>query len=245
MSRRARPGVAAGAAAVVIAGLGAGLGAGCVPDSDPRWQLNHDRVAAARATPPHLPAGASATIDALIAHAGAPTTIEQPVRVMVSPATPAALGQTVVETDTGWQVIAPGADQLDAARASGKIDPGQPIPLVLVETFGPLPLTVSHTIFLGDAASNPPAGAVQVNGAAVAPDAHLVIPADVDVPLSIDADPAAAVNWLTSCGTMHDDDEHAAFVHVKPDDSQAGELAVVVRAADGGVSWQRFTIVAQ
>jgi hypothetical protein len=241
MSRRARPGVAAAVASGVIAGFGAG----CVPDSDPRWQLNHDRVAAARATPPHLPAGTTATIDALIAHAGAPTTIEPPVHVMISPATPAALGPTVAETDAGWQVTAPGTDQLDAARASANIAPGQPIPLVLIETFGSLPLTVNHTIFLGDAASNPPSGAVQVNGAAVAPDAHLVIPPDVDVPLSIDADPAAAVNWLTSCGTMHDDDEHAAFVHVQPDDSQVGELVVVVRAVDGGVGWQRFTIEAR
>jgi hypothetical protein len=230
---------------VVLAGAIAVSWAGCVPDSDPRWQLNHDRVVAARATPPRLPAGTSATIDALIAHAGAPTTIEPPVHVMTSPATPAALGQTVAQTDTGWQVTAPGAEQLDAARATAKIAPGQPVPLVLIETFGPLPLTVSHTIFLGDAGSNPPPGAVKVNAADVAPDAHLVIPAGVDVPLSIDADPAAAINWLTSCGTMHDDDEHAAFVHVQPDDPQTGELVVVVRAVDGGVTWQRFPIDAQ
>jgi hypothetical protein len=228
-----------------VTGLTAAVAAGCVPDSDPRWQLNHDRVVAARATPPHLPAGTAATIDALIAHAGAPTTIEAPVSVMTSPSTPAGLAATVAQTDGGWQVTAPGADALDAARATGKIPPGQPIPLVLIESFGPIPLTVSHTIFLGDAASNPPSGAVQVAGAAAAPDTHLMIPADVDVPLSIDADPAAAVSWLTSCGTMHDDDEHVAFVHVQPDDSHAGELAVVVRAADGGVSWQRFTIEAQ
>jgi hypothetical protein len=228
----------------VIAGAVAAVTAGCVPDSDPRWQLNHDRVVAARATPPHLPAGTTATIDALIAHAGAPTAIEAPVSVMTSPGTSAALA-TVAQTDAGWQVTAAAADALDAARASDNIAPGQPIPLVLIETFGPIPLTVSHTIFVGDAASNPPSGAVQVAGAAVTPDAHLMIPADVDVHLSIDADPAASVNWLTSCGTMHDDDEHAAFVHVLPADSQAGELVVVVRAVDGGVGWQRFTIEAQ
>lgn len=225
--------------------VAAGVAAGCVPDSDPRWQLDHDRVVAARATPPHLPAGTSATIDALIARAGAPTTIEPPVHVMTSPSTPAALARTVASSDAGWQVTAPAAETLDAVRATLKIEPGRPIPLVLIETFGPLPLTVSHTIFLGDAASNPSPGAVQVGGVALAPDAHVVIPKDADVALSIDADPAMAVNWLTSCGTMHDDDEHAAFVHVKPEDSQAGELVVVVRAADGGVGWQRWTIEAR
>jgi hypothetical protein len=240
VSRRALRAVAtAGVAAWVTAW------AGCVPDSDPRWQLDHDRVVASRATPPHLPAGTSATIDALIAHAGAPTTIESPVHVMTSPSTSAALAATVTQTDTGWQVTAPAPEALDAARMTGKLAPGQPVPLVLIETFGPIPLTVSHTIFLGDAASNPVPGAVQVGGAPVTPDASLVIPRDVDVALSIEADPTATINWLTSCGTMHDDDEHAAFIHVLPDDAQVGELVVVVRAADGGVGWQRFPIAAQ
>jgi hypothetical protein len=237
-----------GAAAWVAASVGVTVAAagGCVPDSDPRWQLDHDRVVVSRATPPHLAAGTSATIDALIAHAGAPTTVEPPVRVVISPAAPGGSAATVAQTDGGgWRVTAAAADALDAARATGKLAPDQPIPVILIETYGPLPLTVSHTIFLGDSAANPPSGAVQVAGAAAPPDSHLVIAADVDVPLAIDADPTAAVSWLTSCGTMHDDDEHAAFVHVKPDDSQAGELAVVVRAIDGGVSWQRWTIEAQ
>jgi len=218
--------------------------AGCVPDSDPRWQLDHDRVVAARATPPHLPAGTTATIDALIAHKGAPTTIESPVHVVTAPGTPAALAMMVAPSDTGVQVTAPSAEVLDAVRTSEQLAPGQPIPLVLIETFGPIPLAVNHTIFFGDAANNPGPGAVMVGGVAALADAPIMIPADVDVPLSIDADPAAAVSWLTSCGTMHDDDEHAAFVHVQPADSQAGELVVVVRAPDGGVAWQRFPIEA-
>src|SRR5262249_55673632 len=123
---------------------------GCVPDSDPRWQLDHDRVVAARATPPHLPAGPSATIHALIGHKGAPTTIEPPVRVVTAPGTPAALAMMATPSDTGVQVTAPSAEVLDAVRASEKLAPGQPIPLVLIETFGPIPLTVNHTIFLGD-----------------------------------------------------------------------------------------------
>ena len=104
-----------GARLVVISavtGLAAAVAAGCVPDSDPRWQLNHDRVVAARATPPHLPAGTSATIDGLIAHVGAPTTVEAPVSVMISPSTPAGLA-AVAQIDGGWQVTASGADALD------------------------------------------------------------------------------------------------------------------------------------
>jgi hypothetical protein len=219
--------------------------AGCVPDSDPRWQLDHDRVVAARATPPHVPAGATAAIDALLAHKGAPTTIEPPVQVVTSRGTPDALAGVVAPSGTGWQVTAPSAEVLDAVRAGAKLAAGQPIPLVLIETYGPIPLTVSHTIFLGDAADNPVVGVVHVAGGELAPDGHAAIGADVDVPIAIDADPASAVSWLTSCGTMHDDDEHAAFVHVKPGDAQAGELVVVVRAPDGGVGWQRFTMAAQ
>jgi hypothetical protein len=44
---------------------------------------------------------------------------------------------------------------------------------------------------------------------------------------------------------MHDDDEHAAFLHVLPKDPLEGELAVVVRDIAGGVVWQVWPIVAQ
>jgi len=40
----------------------------CGGDVDPPWQLDHDRIVAVRATPPHIAAGETATLDVLRAH---------------------------------------------------------------------------------------------------------------------------------------------------------------------------------
>jgi len=66
------------------------------------------------------------------------------------------------------------------------------------------------------------------------------------VPLSIDADDNTFdVTWLTSCGTMHDFDLPSAYLKVEVDDPQTGELAVVLRDAAGGVTWDLWPIHAQ
>jgi hypothetical protein len=41
------------------------------------------------------------------------------------------------------------------------------------------------------------------------------------------------INWLTSCGTMHDFDLAMAHRRVEPEDPHAGTLAIVVRDALG------------
>jgi hypothetical protein len=50
------------------------------------------------------------------------------------------------------------------------------------------------------------------------------------------------VNWLTSCGEMHDFDLHSAYLTVGPDDPQEGELAVILRDERGGVAWRVWPI---
>jgi hypothetical protein len=68
----------------------------------------------------------------------------------------------------------------------------------------------------------------------------------MDVHMSVTADDSVdKVNWLTSCGTMHDFDLHAAYLHVLPADPQEGELALVLRDAKGGVTWQTWPIHAE
>ena len=55
----------------------------------------------------------------------------------------------------------------------------------------------------------------------------ITVPPDTDVHMSVDADDTVMlVNWLTSCGTMHDFDLHASYIHVQPDDPQSGELVL-------------------
>jgi hypothetical protein len=47
---------------------------GCIDPIDQQWQLDHDRVVVARATPPRIHAGDMTNLDALVAHDGGPTT---------------------------------------------------------------------------------------------------------------------------------------------------------------------------
>jgi hypothetical protein len=217
------------------------LVAGCIDETDPVWQLDHDRIVAVRASKPHIAPGESATIDALVAHKGAPTDIETPLAVLVY-----ALHDFDSAVD-GNRVNCPDAAALDAERATLGLDPGTPIPLDVVMQFpdsNGIHLLAKKTIYLGDSADNPPTvGNVTIADAP--PDPSIVVPIDVDVHMSVDADPTSSVAWLTSCGTMHDDDEHAAFLHVLKDDPKDGELVLVVRDASGGVVWQTWPISAQ
>jgi hypothetical protein len=85
---------------------------------------------------------------------------------------------------------------------------------------------------------------VLIDGAT--PPDRLVVPPRTDIALSVDADDTAGiVNWLTSCGSMHDYDLHRAYLRVEPDDAQVGELGLVVRDTRGGVAWQVWAISAR
>jgi len=230
--------------ASILASIAMTLATGCVDGIDPRWQLDHDRVIAARANPPGIASGESATLDALLAHKGAPTSVMAPVGAI--PAGDPTLAGTVTFDSGVWTVTAPSEQVLDQARANLGLDPGAPVPLPIGMTFpgadADHPLVVEKQVLLGTSAENPAMPAVMLNGGA--PGESITIPGDVDVPMSVEVDDAWTVNWLTSCGTMHDDDEHAAFVHVLPDDPMTGELAVVIRDVTGGVVWQVWPIAA-
>ncbi|HET9619802.1 MAG TPA: hypothetical protein VFP84_00450, partial [Kofleriaceae bacterium] len=67
--------------------------AACTDDTDPPWQLSHDRIIAIRATPPHVAAGDHAVIDGLIGSRGAPVAERAPDTVTV--VSPAALAGAV------------------------------------------------------------------------------------------------------------------------------------------------------
>jgi hypothetical protein len=78
------------------------------------------------------------------------------------------------------------------------------------------------------------------------PGAELVVPKEDKVPLFVEADDTRdIVNWLTSCGEMHDFDLHEAYLKVLPDQPQEGQLAVVKRDDKGGVAWKVWPIRAE
>ncbi len=211
--------------------------AACVGDLDPKWQLDHDRIVAVRATPPHIPSGATSTIDLLLAMKGASTSSGVPDQAIV--VSPTSLADTL----TGNTVTAPSEDRLAAARTELGLAATDPVPLQLGIASGTL--TAVKTVYLGDSADNPALVNVTFDGMQPADGDALTVPPDTDVHMSVDAsDTTMIVNWLSSCGTMHDFDLHAAYIHVEPDDPQSGELVLTVRDLVGGVSWEIWPISA-
>jgi hypothetical protein len=222
-------------AALLLVVLGA-----CADQTDPIWQLDHDRIIAVRITPPHIPSGERATVDALMAHKGEPTDVETPTGVI---APPHSLPELASSVQPDGSIVAPDEAALDQARMEMGLDPGVPVPFEIGAAFGPQPLLAAKTVFFGDAADNPTLPPITVNGSAPVDGALITIPFDTDVPLVATVpDDKWKVDWLTSCGTMHDDDEHSAFVHVQPKDPTSGALVVVARDTAGGVVWDSWMI---
>lgn len=226
-----------------LALLFAVLATACIDPVDPRWQLDHDHVIAARATPPRLRPLESATLDALIAHAGGSVTVERP-SAAIGPEEPAELAGLVTFRDGEWTVTAPDPESLDRARGSLGLAPGTPLPVEILMAFERAeqePRYVKKTVWLGDAGDNPAVPALSIDGRRMNAE-ELAVPMETDVYLSVAVDPEMRVNWLTSCGTLFQDDVATAFLRVLPDDNLDGELAVVVRSPDGGVAWNVWPV---
>lgn len=213
----------------------------CTGDVDEQWFLDHDRIVAVRATPPRIDSGTS-TIDTLVGHKGAPLSEMPPQLAAV--VSPMALTSALTMSGGAWVVTMPSEDQLVAARAELRLDAGAPVPLTIGVQVDDL--RAIKTVILGATASNPPVDAVTIAGAPAPPDGSLVtVPTLTDVHLEVATAPTDEVNWLTSAGTMHDFDLAKAYVRVEKDDPTQGQLAVVVRTDQGGVSWRVWDIVAQ
>jgi hypothetical protein len=238
-TRATRAPGATGAALVVLA-LAA---VGCVDELDPPWQLAHDRIVAVRATPPAIEAGGRAELDALISLEGG-TTSERPPE-LATVVSPMALAGAVAPEAGKWIVTAPDAAKLEQARAELKLSPGAPVPLVVGVSYEGQALVATKIVWLGMAGANPSLEAMLIDGAPADSKTEIVVGKLVDVPLSIAAEVEDDVNWLTSCGTMHDFDLPQAYLRVELEDPTLGELAVVLRDARGGVAWRVWPIRAE
>ena len=218
--------------------------AGCADETDPRWQLRHDRIIAIRTSPAAIPPGATAAIDGLVTSTAGGAVVAEPDSVVVASAS-CGLGAVVWRDPAGrWQVTAPAA--LDDARAALGLAGTAPVPIELAATFavGDRRLTGSKTLLLDTTTrDNPIVGPVTINGAPI--DDAPVLPASGDSALAIEAAPAVEVRWLTSAGSLNsDDDQHATVLSFAADEATSGELVVVVRDAQYGVAWQRWPISA-
>lgn len=195
------------------------LGA-CTPATDPPWQLDHDRILAVRAEPPAILPGEVSRLEILVAHAGAPTSIEQPDQA-------AAVGSplfTAVHFNLDhWEIDGPDEAQLAAARTELRLPADAPVPLdVSIREAG---LNATKEVLLGTTAMNPALPPVTLPAFERGEHTLLI--------------EATNVRWYTSCGELVDDDQPRATLIL--DEPCTGELAVVVR--DGiGVVWNIWPI---
>lgn len=199
---------------------------GCIDEIDPRWQLDHDHVIAARATPPRIRSGDTTHLDALVAHADAPVSIEDPMTAEV--------------VNTGPTLYA---------------DDGELVPVEVLLTFPHPsgldraaldPYRVKKTVWLGEPQPNPELPAVTIDGQpAPAEDAPIALPLERDVYISVDAPEGARINWLTNVGTLFQDDVATAYVRVTAKDRLDGQLVVVLRDSEGGVAWRVWSVRAE
>jgi hypothetical protein len=226
----------------------AALLAGCVDDIDEEWQLDHDRIIAVRATPPRIVSGERAILDVLVGRKGDHPLETAPAGAMV--VSPESLADLVTVDSQGWGVTAPQEDRLAAARTELGLEPDAPVPLLVgvgvTDTSFPSgagPFAATKTVWLGDSAQNPTLDGLTIDGAP--PPDEIVVGKEVDVRLSVPFADPDRVRWMTSCGTMHDFDLPDAYLRVELDDPTAGDFAVVVRTADGGVAWRVWPIHAE
>ncbi len=230
----------------------AALASACNIDIDEPWLLDHDRIVAVRASKPGLLPGEEAQIDALLARKGVGTSEEAPPGAMVI--SPERLATSLRFDGGQWIVTAPDDGTLAEVRGELGLEADKPVPLVVgvawPATAFPMdqngdPFTALKTVYLGVSAENPVLDAMTVNGVDAGATSELVIGKLVDVPLSVAAGDNDIVNWLTSCGTMHDFDLPQAYIRVEEEDMTEGDLAVVVRSAFGGVAWKVWPIRAE
>jgi hypothetical protein len=225
----------------------------CIDAIDPRWQLDHDHVIAARATPPRIREGENTGLDALVAHETGPVTVEAPMSAEVSrTASGPDFSRYLTKQVTGeWTLHAPDAAILASARPAMGLPADAPVPVDVLLTF-PHGGTdrasldayrVKKTVWIGEPSANPDLPAVTIDGAPAGDE--VVIPVGRDVYVSLDAPAGTHVNWLTNVGQLFQDDVATAYLHVAPEDRREGQLVVVMRDSEGGVAWRVWSMRAE
>jgi hypothetical protein len=216
--------------------------AGCTADVDAAWELDHDRVIAVRSTPSRIAPGETAEIEAFVGRRGQPPSDRDPETASV--VSPSGLDAALARPGAHWTVTAPPDDQLAPARAELGLAADAPVPLRVRMVFADTGEVAYKVVWLGEHADNPVVDPITLDGMdGLAITALSVAPA-TRIPFAVELDDSYNINWLTSCGTMHDFDLARSYLRVEPEDSHAGILALVVRDALGGVAWYTWSITA-
>jgi len=225
--------------------------AACTQDLDEQWQLRHDRIIAVRTDPPRLAAGGQASLTMLAGYSDAPAVERAPDLAAV--VSPKSMSGSVAPFGGAWMVTAPDESALAAARSELGLPDGAPVPLQIgLASAWPHPVASTDeqhfaavkTVLLGESGDNPPLEGLTINGAP--PGDELVVPRTGQVPLYVEAnDETQIVNWLTSAGTMHDFDLHAAYLTFEEGDALEGQLVLVLHDELGGVTWRVWPLRAE
>jgi hypothetical protein len=212
-----------------------------------------------RAEPPGITSGQKSKLDFLAGYETLPAEVKKPDFAQV--VSPMSLASTLANDAGDWVVTAPSAAQLDAARMELGLAAGTPVPLTVgIAAAWPTPVVApegngfaaTKTIYLGEERANPTLSGLTIDGVEPPSDGEqiTIMAGDPKKPyktrLNVDADDSKQiVNWLSSCGTMHDFDLHAAYITIEEKDRTEGQLALVYRDEFGGVAWRLWPCVAQ
>lgn len=235
---------------------------GCNVDVDEPWELDHDRIIAVRAEPPGIMPGETSRLDTLLGYETLPLEVKRPdVAQVISP--PSLVEAGLVAFDgTDWIVTAPSEAAIAAARAELKIQGDAPVPLVIgIGVAWPTPVMspmqgfgATKTVWLGAEYVNPTISGLTIDGAEPPAETETLVfekakgsAAPPRTALFVEADDQSdIVNWLTSCGTMHDFDLSAsAYITVEEEDRIEGQFALVLRDQLGGVAWRYWSCRAE
>ena len=241
--RRATASIAVLSAACLVA-----LVSAC-NDATLPWQLDHDRIVAVRASPPHIAAAERSSLDLLITSETDGPSVIAPLTAAVVPLETTTDGEPVatlpvstVPEAGGWTVIAPDQATIDEFRAAMGWPPDMPVPVriaVTVEIAG-APLSAIKTVYIGSDRDNPILGEVTIDGQSARD--GLTVATAADIALRIDIDDTHEVDWLTSFGDLSDTSDEVATL--RSDEPAAGHVAVVMRDQAGGVVWGLWNIEA-
>lgn len=213
--------------------------AGCDASSGPS-ELDRPRVLAVQLAPPHLGPEETASVLVLVGSDDGTVSEVGPTSIDVVGAPPGSPASGMVGRGVdGWTVACPDGAALEQLRAELAIAAGEPIPISLaleVEVEGEL-LTASKYVYLGSRGDNPALAGIDFAGEV---DGEGVLVAEVGAEIAIAAGGAAGEGelsyaWFTSVGEIDLYlSEEATFT---ADEAGDGQLVLVVRDDQGGVTW--------
>lgn len=217
--------------------------AACADDVAEPYQLDHARVLAVRTTLAQLGPGQRGALEVLFTDSTAQPRLATDAEVTAT--LPPELDRPelaglLARRDGQWQVQAPDAAALAAARAALAVPVGAPlqIPLDVRVASADGTLLTQKLVSLGVAVENPPPPEVRIAGAAVEGPAQ--VPAGAPVALAVSGvEPDAAVRWFSSVGELRRYTQVEAELEASELElADGGTLAVVVRSSTGGVAWR-------